>query len=44
MSEIVTGFNLYLGVILGKLAIAGVVFLVCLVLAAISVYIKEKEK
>ena len=44
MSEIATGFNLYLGVILGQLAIAGVVFLGCLVLAVISVYIKKKEQ
>lgn len=44
MSEIATGFKLYLGVILGELAIAGVVFLVCLVLAVISVMLKEKNK
>lgn len=44
MSEIVTGFNLYLGVILGKLAITGVVFLGCIVLAVISVHIKKKEQ
>lgn len=43
MSEIVTGFNLYLGVILGQLAIAGVVFLGCLVLAVISCILNRKN-
>ena len=32
MNEIATGFNLYLGVILGKLAVIGIVFAVCFVL------------
>ena len=32
MSEILLGLQLYLGVVLGKLAVVGIVFVVCFVL------------
>lgn len=44
MSEILLGLKLYLGVVLGKLAIVGIVFLCCLILAAISCIFGKKEK
>ena len=36
MSEILLGLKLYLGVVLGKLAVIGSVFLICLILAIIT--------
>lgn len=45
MSEILLGLKLYLGVVLGKLAIVGIIFLCCLILAAIAcAFGKEKEE
>ena len=45
MSEIATGFNLYLGVILGKLAVIGIVFAVCFVIFILCcVFGKKAEK
>jgi len=42
MSEILLGLKLYLGVVLGKLAIVGLVFLCCFILAAITCVFGKK--
>lgn len=44
MNEILLGLKLYLGVVLGKLAVVGGVFLVCLVLAIITCVFGKKEE
>lgn len=44
MSEILLGLKLYLGVVLGKLAIIGIIFLCCLILAAIACIFGKKEE
>lgn len=36
MDEVLLGLKLYFGVVLGKLAVVGIVFLGCLILAAIA--------
>lgn len=42
MSEILLGLKLYLGVVLGKLAIIGGVFFICVVLAIITCIFGKK--
>lgn len=42
MSEILLGLKLYLGVVLGKLAIVGIIFLCCFILVAISCIFGKK--
>lgn len=45
MSEILLGLKLYLGVVLGKLAVIGIVFAVCFVLFILScIFGKKVEK
>lgn len=42
MDETLLGLKLYLGVVLGKLAVIGIVFLCCLILAAITCVFGKK--
>ena len=45
MSEILLGLKLYLGVVLGKLAVIGIVFAVCFVLFILGcIFGKKVEK
>jgi hypothetical protein len=44
MSEILLGLKLYLGVVLGKLAVIGIVFAVCFVLFILGCIFGNKEE
>jgi hypothetical protein len=44
MNEILLGLKLYFGVVLGKLAVVGIIFLCCFILAAIACVFGKKVK
>lgn len=45
MSEILLGLKLYFGVVLGQLALIGIVFAICVILAVIAcIFGKEVEE